>query len=94
MATLFKHIQDPVPFEGPVAARIPLPAVAVLRRALDKDRAARFDNSAAMAEALRDAQRTIGRCTTEVPELVGRIDEHRDALEEHGVDYQAAGLGA
>ena len=24
VATLFKHIQDPVPFEGPVAARIPL----------------------------------------------------------------------
>jgi serine/threonine protein kinase len=58
VATLFKHIQDPVPFEGPVAARIPLPAVAVLRRALDKDRAARFDNAAAMAEALRDAQLT------------------------------------
>jgi serine/threonine protein kinase len=58
VATLFKHIQDPVPFEGPVAARIPLPAVAMLRRVLDKDRAARYDNAAAMAEALRDAQLT------------------------------------
>ena len=58
VATLFKHIQDPVPFDGPVAARIPLPAVSVLRRALDKDRAARFDNAAALAEALRDAQLT------------------------------------
>jgi len=58
VATLFKHIQDPVPFEGPVAARIPSPAVVVLRRALDKDRAARYDNAAAMAEALRDAQLT------------------------------------
>jgi len=58
VATLFKHIQDPVPFDGPVAGRIPLPAVSVLRRALDKDRAARFDNAAALAEALRDAQLT------------------------------------
>jgi hypothetical protein len=57
VATLFKHIQDPVPFEGPVAGRIPLPAVKVLRQALAKDRAERFENAAALAEALRDAQR-------------------------------------
>lgn len=56
VATLFKHIQDPVPFEGPVAGRIPLAAVAVLRRALAKDRAERFDKSAGMADALREAQ--------------------------------------
>ena len=42
VATLFKHIQDPVPFEGPVAARIPLAAVPVLRKALAKNRADRF----------------------------------------------------
>jgi hypothetical protein len=58
VATLFKHIQDPVPFDGPVGGSVPLPAVAVLRRALDKDRAARYDDAQAMAEALRDAQLT------------------------------------
>ena len=42
VATIFKHIQDPVPFEGPVAARIPLSAVPVLRKALAKDRADRY----------------------------------------------------
>jgi serine/threonine protein kinase len=56
VATLFKHIQDPVPFEGPVAARIPLSAVPVLRKALAKNRADRYESAAEMAEALRKAQ--------------------------------------
>ena len=56
VATLFKHIQDPVPFEGPVAARIPLAAVPVLRKALAKNRAERYASAAEMAEALRKAQ--------------------------------------
>ena len=56
VATLFKHIQDPVPFEGPWASRIPLAAVPVLRKALAKNRADRFASSGAMAEALRKAQ--------------------------------------
>jgi serine/threonine protein kinase len=34
VATLFKHIQDPVPFDGAIAARIPLAVVPVLRKAL------------------------------------------------------------
>jgi serine/threonine protein kinase len=55
VATLFKHIQDPVPFEGPVAARIPLAAVPVLRKALAKNRADRFASAASLAEALRKA---------------------------------------
>ena len=55
VATLFKHLQDPVPFEGPVAARIPLAAVPVLRKALAKNRADRFSTSAELAEALRRA---------------------------------------
>jgi hypothetical protein len=53
VATLFKHIQDPVPFEGPVAGRIPLPAVPVLRKALAKNRADRHASAAEMAEDLR-----------------------------------------
>ena len=56
VATLFKHIQDPVPFEGPIAARIPLAAVPVLRKALAKNRADRYESAAEMAEALRKAQ--------------------------------------
>ena len=55
VATLFKHIQDAVPFEGPVAARIPLAAVPVLRKALAKNKADRFASAAEMAEALRKA---------------------------------------
>jgi predicted Ser/Thr protein kinase len=56
VATLFKHIQDPVPFEGPVAARIPLAAVPVLRKALAKNRADRYETAVGLAEALRNAQ--------------------------------------
>ena len=56
VATLFKHIQDPVPFEGPVAGRIPHSAVPVLRKALAKNRADRYESAAEMAEALRKAQ--------------------------------------
>ena len=55
VATLFKHIQDPVPFEGPVAARIPLAAVPVVRKALAKNRADRYSSASEMAEALRKA---------------------------------------
>jgi serine/threonine protein kinase len=56
VATLFKHIQDPVPFEGAWASRIPSAAVSVLRKALAKNRADRFASAGAMAEALRRAQ--------------------------------------
>ena len=60
VATLFKHIQDPVPFEGPVAARIPLAAVPVVRKALAKNRADRYASASEMAEALRKAhQQTL-----------------------------------
>ena len=55
VATLFKHIQDPVPLEGPVAAHIPLPAVPALRKALAKNRAERFASAKDMGAALRGA---------------------------------------
>jgi len=55
VATLFKHIQEPVPFEGPIAARIPLSAVPVLRKALAKERKDRYPTAASLAEALRKA---------------------------------------
>ena len=59
VATLFRHIQDPVPFEGAVASRIPLAAVPVLRRALAKNRADRFASASAAADALRRAQQQM-----------------------------------
>ena len=55
VATLFKHIQDQVPFEGGAASRIPLAAVPVLRRLLAKNRADRFASASAAADALRRA---------------------------------------
>jgi serine/threonine protein kinase len=59
VATLFKHIQDPVPFEGPVAARIPLSAVPVLRKTLAKRVGDRYSSAAEVAEALRRAQQQM-----------------------------------
>ena len=59
VATLFKHIQDPVPLDGPVGGRIPPPVAAVLRRALAKNRADRYADASAMAEALRVASRAL-----------------------------------
>jgi serine/threonine protein kinase len=56
VATIFKHIQDPVPLEGGPASRIPVPAVPLLRKALAKDRTARFTSAAEMADALRLAR--------------------------------------
>jgi serine/threonine protein kinase len=80
VATLFKHIQDPVPFEGPLAARIPSPVVPVLRKTLAKDRLDRYESAAELAEALReaheesltqvaaDAAPTLGRAAVVPPE--------------------------
>jgi hypothetical protein len=56
VATLFKHIQEPVPLEGPAAARIPESVVPVLRRALAKERAERYATVDEMVEALREAR--------------------------------------
>ncbi len=57
VATLFKHLQDPVPFEGgPTVQRIPLSLVPVLRRALAKNRAERYSSASELATALREAR--------------------------------------
>jgi serine/threonine protein kinase len=55
VATLFKHIQDPIPVEGPAAARLPAPLIPVVRHALAKNRADRFACAHDMATALREA---------------------------------------
>jgi serine/threonine protein kinase len=56
VATIFKHIQDPVPLSGGAAVRIPPSAVPILLKALAKDRNGRFETAAAMAAALRQAR--------------------------------------
>jgi serine/threonine protein kinase len=56
VATIFKHIQDPVPLDGGPAARIPPAAIPILLRALSKDRTGRYDSATEMAMALRQAR--------------------------------------
>lgn len=65
MATLFKHIQEPPPFDGPLGPRLPPPLVPVLARALAKTRDERFPSAAEMATALERARdRRVGRPPT------------------------------
>ena len=55
VATIFKHIQDPIPLETEVARKLPA-IVPVLRRLLAKDRNQRYDSAGEVAEALREAR--------------------------------------
>jgi predicted Ser/Thr protein kinase len=72
VATLFKHLQDPVPFEGPVAGRIPLPAVPVLRKALAKNRDERHASAEELAEDLRQAlKKTLAGASADTMPTVG-----------------------
>lgn len=56
VATIFKHIQDPIPLETEAARKLPPPVIPVLRRLLAKDREQRFTTAAEVAAALRQAQ--------------------------------------
>ena len=74
VATLFKHIQDPVPFEGPLAARIPLSVVPVLRKSLAKNRADRYESAAELAEALRQAhEESLTEVASDAAPTLGRF---------------------
>ena len=55
LGTILKHLNEPAPLSGPLASRIPGPAVSVLGRALAKDREARYATAGAMLEALKTA---------------------------------------
>ncbi len=69
-ATFLKHLQEPAPLEGPGATRLPASLVPVLRKALSKDRDARFQTVRDMAQALRqarDASPTENRAAVEPP---------------------------
>jgi serine/threonine protein kinase len=67
VATLFKHIQEPVPLEGPAAARIPESVVPVLRKALAKERSERYASVSEMIEALADARKRTPMSTAPQP---------------------------
>ncbi len=56
VATLFKHVREPPPLDGPRAAGIPPELVPVLRKALAKDPAQRFATAMEMADALNAAR--------------------------------------
>ena len=56
MATIFKHIQDPIPLEGEIARRLPAAVVPILRKLLAKDRDQRYATAGEVAAALRQAR--------------------------------------
>jgi hypothetical protein len=81
MATLFKHIQEPPPFEGTLGQRLPPPLVPVLQRALAKTRDERFPSAGEMATALERARdRRVGRPPTPAAAFAAPGRERR----EHG----------
>ena len=60
IATIFKHLQDPPPLEGPGAEALPASVVPVLRRALAKEPDERFANAAEFAVAMTQARDAAG----------------------------------
>ena len=64
VAVIAQHLNDPPPLEGAAAAAIPGPLVPVLRRALAKDPAGRYQTIDSLIEALE-------RARVESDELVG-----------------------
>jgi serine/threonine protein kinase len=56
VATIFKHIQDPLPLFGEAAQKLPPPLIPLLRRLLAKDREQRYASAGEVAAALREAR--------------------------------------
>ena len=56
IATIFKHIQEPPPLTGQLAARIPGPVVPVLAKTLAKSAEDRYQSVRDMLKALRDVR--------------------------------------
>jgi eukaryotic-like serine/threonine-protein kinase len=61
VATIFKHIQDPVPLSGPTASRLPPSAIPVIRRLLAKERNDRYTTAVEVAVALRQARESFDK---------------------------------
>jgi len=60
IATIFKHLQEPPPLDGPLARPIPASVVPVLRRALAKEPDQRYQSAAETARALEQARAALG----------------------------------
>jgi tRNA A-37 threonylcarbamoyl transferase component Bud32 len=60
MATIFKHLQDAPPFDGPAAAALPKEAVPVVRRALAKSAEDRQASAIEFAHAMVEAREAAG----------------------------------
>ncbi len=56
ITTLHKHVTEPLPLDGPAAAKIPDSVIPVLRRALAKAAGSRYPSVRELAEALRKAK--------------------------------------
>jgi serine/threonine-protein kinase len=56
MATAYRHVRDPLPWDAPQAHLVPEPLVPVLEKAMSKARDARYASAREMAEALRAAR--------------------------------------
>jgi len=68
IATIFKHIQEPPPLTGQLAARIPGPVVPVLAKTLAKSAEDRYQSVRDMLKALRDV-----RAAFNVPQDATRV---------------------
>jgi serine/threonine-protein kinase len=60
LATIFMHLQEPPPLEGPGAEGLPPSVVPVLRKALAKDPDERFSTAAEFAAAITQARDAAG----------------------------------
>jgi serine/threonine protein kinase len=60
MATIFKHLQDAPPLDGPAGAAIPREAVPVVRRALAKSPGDRHGSAMEFADAMVEARAEAG----------------------------------
>ena len=56
IATIFKHLQDSPPLEGPRAAALPESLIPILKKSLSKQAADRYNTVHDMVEALREAR--------------------------------------
>jgi tRNA A-37 threonylcarbamoyl transferase component Bud32 len=60
MGTIFKHLQDPPPLDGPAAAGLPAEAVPVVRKAMAKSPEGRHASAMDFAHAMVDAREAAG----------------------------------
>lgn len=74
---MLKHVHEEPPLEGPAAAKIPLPLVPILKKALAKSPADRYASARGMAAALRQA--TMPEPAPAVVDVLPRGNGHADA---------------